>query len=40
MITGYLRTALRGSKRIDDPEFMRFLRTNQLREFLMLKHKV
>lgn len=40
MITGYLEAAFSGSKRIDDPEFIRFLRTNQLRKLLMLKHKV
>lgn len=40
MITGYLSAALSGSKRIDDPEFIRFLRINQLRKLLMLKHKV
>ncbi|MBI2400787.1 MAG: hypothetical protein HYV23_07005 [Deltaproteobacteria bacterium] len=40
MITGYLSAALRGSDRIDDPEFIRFLRKNQLRKLLMLKHKV
>lgn len=40
MITGYLSSALSGSNRIDDPEFIRFLRTNQLRKLLMLKHKV
>lgn len=31
---------MRGSKRIDEPEFIRFLRINQLRKLLMLKHKV
>lgn len=40
MITGYLSAALTGSRRIDDPEFIKFLRTNQLRKLLMLKNKV
>ena len=40
MITGYLGAALTGSGRIEDPEFIKFLRTNQLRKLLMLKHKV
>jgi len=40
MITGYLAEAMGGGARIDDPEFIRFLRKNQLRKLLMLKHKV
>jgi glycosyltransferase involved in cell wall biosynthesis len=40
MITGYLGAALKGAEKIDDPEFIRFIRKNQLRKLLMLKHKV
>ncbi len=40
MITGYIGEAFRGGARIEDQEFIKFLRINQLRKLLMLKHKV
>lgn len=40
MLTGYLRALALREERIKDPEFMDFLRTNQIRKMLMLKNKV
>lgn len=40
MISGYMGAALAGRERIDDEEFIRFLRRNQVRKLLMLKHRV
>lgn len=40
MLTGFLGSALGRAEKIDDPEFISFLRKNQVRKLLMLKHKV
>lgn len=40
MVTGYIGCVLGRAERIDDREFISFLRTNQLRKLLKLKHKV
>lgn len=40
MVTGFIESMIKGGTRIEDPEFIRFVRKNQLRKLLMLKHKV
>ncbi len=40
MLAGYIRASIRGERRIEDGEFIEFLRSNQIRKMFMLRNKV